>query len=147
MKVWKVLWIAILFIGACGESDVDSNDAELNDNSEEQNDSSSTDVQEPEILVETLKSRIDLEAMNQIGDFSGSYAFSTIDIYNGGEDVVERWSEKMWGRCCTEADLQFEETLWYKLSCNQQGEKYPFSNATDIAYNSAFVFKAEDAFN
>ncbi|WP_299435564.1 hypothetical protein [uncultured Aquimarina sp.] len=56
-------------------------------------------------------------------------------------DEVDVWSNKMFGRCCSNTDLTFNENLFFKISSNFNDEKYPFTNLSDTQYLSAFVFK------
>lgn len=94
--------------------------------------------------VETLSAEIDKVAMKQVGRFIEDRSIkSTIDYYHSGYEV-ERWSDKMWGRCCTEVDMQFPEWLGYDVSVSHEGSKYPFENALDADYNTAFVFEEKD---
>lgn len=57
------------------------------------------------------------------------------------EDEVKIWSDKMFGRCCTEADLNYSELLDFDISANVENIDYPISNLSDQTYRKAYVFK------
>ena len=56
-------------------------------------------------------------------------------------DDEEIWSDKMFGRCCTEADLRYSELLEFDITANINNDKYPYSNLSDTKYRTAYVFK------
>jgi len=58
-------------------------------------------------------------------------------------DEVAIWSDKMFGRCCTEADLEYSELLEFDITANLNEQKYPFSNLSDKSYGTSFVFKEQ----
>ena len=74
------------------------------------------------------------EPKNSIFDY---YAIEKIDEYS-------IWSDKMFGRCCTEADLSYSELLKYEITANVNNNKYPHSNLSDFSYQSAYVFKENE---
>lgn len=51
------------------------------------------------------------------------------------------WSNKLFGRCCSEADLLYSELLEFDITTNVNFLKYPNLNLTDKKYNTAFTFK------
>lgn len=53
------------------------------------------------------------------------------------------WSEKMFGRCCTEADLSYAELLEFDISTNNSNSNplYPDSNLSDNQYSTTYVLK------
>lgn len=53
------------------------------------------------------------------------------------------WSSKMFGRCCSNTDLTFNENLYFKISSNFTNEQYPFTNLSDTQYSTAFAFKPD----
>ncbi|GEM_PF-6292801 len=97
------------------------------------------------MAVERYVAEIDEVAMKQVGLFDESASIKTIIQYYHSSHDVERWSDKMWGRCCTEADMSFVEWLSFDVSVDKQGSAYPFKNALDANYNSTFVFEKEDS--
>ncbi|MCG8577874.1 MAG: hypothetical protein MI810_23550 [Flavobacteriales bacterium] len=69
------------------------------------------------------------------------------EVYqNQPEEEYMTWSERLFGRCCTEADLQFSERLHLEVTAFLMDEKYPPEYLTDIRYDKAYVFD-EDAPN
>ena len=66
--------------------------------------------------------------------------FDEFEIYNFEDGSSENWSEFMWGRCCTEADLTYSEIMGFDIQCNLSGKEYPFSNALDDIYSTTYVF-------
>lgn len=56
-------------------------------------------------------------------------------------DPVAIWSDKLFGRCCTEADLNYSELLEFKITANTNNIKYPSTNLSDNTYSTAYVFK------
>lgn len=92
-----------------------------------------------------FKAKVDQAAMEEVGHWVEGEYNSTFDFYNSGMDVVERWSDRMWGRCCTEADMVLSEHLYYRVNVNREGSKYPFKNATEPDYSTAYVFKKSDS--
>jgi len=57
------------------------------------------------------------------------------------DDEVVIWSDKMFGRCCTEADLLYSELLSFDISANINNPTYPYSNLSDTKYRTAYAFK------
>ena len=98
----------------------------------------------PEKQVETFMAEIDYEAMDEITEYYETDALTTIEIYNQPVDEVEKWTDKFWGRCCTEADMTFSEYISYSLSVSREGKEYPFDYALDEYYNTAYVFEEKD---
>ena len=69
----------------------------------------------------------------------------TIFDYYRQETIEEHsaWSSKMFGRCCSNTDLTFNENLFFKISSNFRNKKYPITNISDTKYSTAFVFKPD----
>ncbi len=61
--------------------------------------------------------------------------------YHVQHDQYDNWSEKLFGRCCTEADMVYAEYLSFKVTSDVKNEKYPVSNLMDTDYLTAYVFK------
>lgn len=102
------------------------------------------DTEPVEVEVETFMAEIDKQAMDEIIDYSDVDGLSTIEIYNQPIQEVEKWTDKFWGRCCTEADMTFSEYISYGLSVSKEGKEYPFEYALDEYYNTAYVFEEKD---
>lgn len=58
-------------------------------------------------------------------------------------DEVDIWSDKMFGRCCSEADMQYSELLYFEISTNTKNDKYPVSNLSDKMYRTTYAFKED----
>src|SRR5690606_22301988 len=99
-----------------------------------------------EVTVPEFEAVVDKEAMGQIAQFSEKQYSNAIDLYHSGEEIESTWSDKLWGRCCTEADLNLCEVMSFNLTTSAEGAKYPFSNAIDSqdGYNTAYVFDEKD---
>jgi hypothetical protein len=85
-----------------------------------------------------LRAVIDQEALQQVGEFQSENQ-SLFELYDQSVDEVEAWTDKMWGRCCTEADMRFTEFLGYTYKVDIDNDSYPFSNAKDPLFSTAFV--------
>ncbi|WP_299125902.1 hypothetical protein [uncultured Winogradskyella sp.] len=57
------------------------------------------------------------------------------------KDEVVIWSDKLFGRCCSNTDISFTKNLFFKMSSNYSNTKYPITNVSDQQYLTAFVFK------
>ena len=57
------------------------------------------------------------------------------------EDDYDVWTENLFGRCCTEADLLYSETLQFSISSDIKNPKYPASQLTDTWFTKAYAFK------
>ena len=69
------------------------------------------------------------------------------ELYDQSIDEVEAWTDKLWGRCCTEADMRFTEFLGFNIDVSKDNDQYPLTNATDNLFSTAFVFdKSPQAF-
>lgn len=89
---------------------------------------------------------VDSQAMNQLShSFSAHDDWSIWEKYEQSEGEYNNWCEKLWGRCCSEAELRFTEKLFYAISTTHDYEVYPFENAIDEFYNTAYVFDANDS--
>lgn len=88
-------------------------------------------------------SKIDSESIKEIKKYIGNELPSIYDYYRQEEtgDYMT-WSDKMFGRCCSNTDLTFNENLFFKISSNLNDEKYPITNLSDTQYSTAFVFKS-----
>lgn len=85
---------------------------------------------------------IDSVSINQIKYFIDEELPSIFDYYRHKEiEMHEAWSDKLFGRCCSNADLTFTENLFFKIGANYSDKKYPIENVSDTQYLTAFVFK------
>lgn len=69
---------------------------------------------------------------------------STFDYYHHSPDITANWAETYWGRCCTEADLRYSEIMSFKINTNVENKSYPFENALDTDYKTAYVFQPKE---
>ena len=92
---------------------------------------------------------IDSVSIKHIKQYIDSELPSIFDYYKHEKiDEVAIWSDKMFGRCCSNTDLSFGENLFFKISSKSRAtkptggnEKYPIKNASDTKYLTAFAFK------
>ncbi|MBG6130351.1 hypothetical protein IWQ47_001566 [Aquimarina sp. EL_43] len=85
---------------------------------------------------------IDSVSINEIKRYIDDELPTIFDYYK--QELVEEhsaWSDKLFGRCCSNADLTFTENLFYKINSNVKNEKYPITNISDTDYSTAYVFK------
>lgn len=89
-----------------------------------------------------IKAYIDTISISQVKDFLDKELPSIYEYYKRQEiEDYDGWSEKMFGRCCSEADLSYSELLNFKINSNTNSIKYPFDNLFDKQYTKAYVFK------
>jgi len=102
------------------------------------------DIDGDETFLKQNKSKlatIDSVSISEIKQYSEELP-TIFDYYKHEKiDEVAVWSDKMFGRCCSNADLTFNENLFFKISSNFNDEKYPFTNLSDTGYSTAYVFK------
>lgn len=142
-RKWVVLfYAALLTLVACNSAVSGVNDNALptqvggNEVAEE--------MEESLPSVPVTQAYVDQVAMNEITEYLETDGLSTIEIYAMPVDETEKWAETFWGRCCTEADMTFTEYLSYQVTASHEGKAYPFANALDEKYSTAYVFKEED---
>ncbi|WP_164914145.1 NADase-type glycan-binding domain-containing protein [Aquimarina sediminis] len=85
---------------------------------------------------------IDTVSINEIKRYINDELPTIFDYYK--QELVEdysAWSEKLFGRCCSNADLTFNENLFFKVTSNVENKKYPVTNISDMDYSTAYVFK------
>ena len=88
---------------------------------------------------------IDSVSVGEIKQFTDRNLLTIFDHYKKERiDEVEIWSEKMFGRCCSEADMDYSELLEFDITAIPRKEKYPFSHLSDKTYGTAFVFKEQE---
>jgi hypothetical protein len=105
----------------------------------------SIDSIKPKELKSMVLATIDSFSLDEIKHFSEfkSNIFNYYQIEK--EDEVEIWSEKMFGKCCTEADLLYSNLLSFNISANIENIKYPIKNLSDASYLRTYVFKETDS--
>lgn len=89
--------------------------------------------------------KIDSVSINEMKRYIDDDLPTIFDYYK--QEKIEEystWSPKMFGRCCSNTDLKFTENLFFKISSNINGKKYPITNISDAEYLTAFVFKPSD---
>ncbi|WP_375239120.1 hypothetical protein [Aurantibacter sp.] len=98
----------------------------------------------PKEIKSLVLATIDSFSIEEIKHFSESKSniFNYYLIEN--QDEVEIWSEKMFGRCCTEADLLYSNLLSFNISANIENAKYPIKNLSDASYLKTYAFKETD---
>ncbi|WP_025663141.1 NADase-type glycan-binding domain-containing protein [Aquimarina megaterium] len=85
---------------------------------------------------------IDSVSINEIKRYIDDELPTIFDYYK--QELVEEhsaWSDKLFGRCCSNTDLTFTENLFYKINSSFKNEKYPITNISDTDYSTAYVFK------
>lgn len=90
------------------------------------------------------KAQIDSVSINEMKRFAQKEHATIFDYYK--EETTgdnSTWSEKLFGRCCSNTDITFTENLFFKISSNFVNTTYPISNISDNQYLTAFVFKKE----
>ncbi len=84
-----------------------------------------------------ILAQIDSIANEEVKQYIDEDYSSMIDYYNLSVDDYDdftNWSQKMFGRCCTKADLAYAEVLRLKISINIANNRYPASNLPDFKY-------------
>lgn len=133
-------WIPFLFLGmlvSCNGSQTETKvevDSVVVETQPPQQDSLRQDIKVP-----LLRASIDQEAMDQIVESQEGHK-GPFEMYDQPFTGIEAWTEKLWGRCCTEADTRFREYLKFDFSVKSDHSDYPFSNALDYDFNTTFVF-------
>ncbi|EZH73413.1 hypothetical protein ATO12_15855 [Aquimarina atlantica] len=88
---------------------------------------------------------IDSVSINEIEQFTDKELSTIYEYYQHEKiDEVAIWSEKLFGRCCTEADLDYSELLFFDITTNSMNKKYPFENLSDKTYRTTFVFEENE---
>ncbi len=128
----------MLTFGACSnsESSNHNSDAEPTDQSSDNQDNEATQGE----TITAISATLDKEANTEIKDGVGGNLASIFDYYAAPSEDFENWSGKLFGRCCTEADMTYSEALSFDFSTDTDNPKYPLKNLSDTKYNTAFVF-------
>jgi len=86
--------------------------------------------------------KIDSVSLSEIKQFENEKYETIFDYYQKETiDEVDIWSDKMFGRCCTEADLSYSELLEFDITANVSNPAYPYSNLSDRTYRTTYAFK------
>lgn len=92
----------------------------------------------------TIKAKLDMAGNRELivgrQDNPFKSVFEAYQFRKDNEDY-DVWSEKLFGRCCTEADLLYSETLMWQITSDIENPKYPASQLTDTWFTKAYVFK------
>ncbi len=88
--------------------------------------------------------KIDSVSIDEIKRYMDGELSSIFDFYQEEKTGdYTTWSEKLFGRCCSNTDLSFTENLYFKITSSFQNKKYPVSNLSDTRYLTAYAFKKE----
>lgn len=99
-----------------------------------------------EIKVPTFQATVDTVAMAQFTEYRENVAELSIwQKYDQSIGEYMVWSDKLWGRCCTEADMRFTEFCSYDVTTSHDYEAYPFQNALDDNLSTCYVFELKDS--
>ena len=126
MRILTLTLIAFVFFGCAQNSEIN------------QTESTDTPISKDAKIV-PIKATIDKEAMKEIKEqlnLNSVYAYYT---HNKGD--YENWSSKLFGRCCTEVDLTYAETLNFDINTDTDNKDYPSKHLSDKDYTTAYVFK------
>ncbi len=95
----------------------------------------------------TVKAALDRTATRELTFNSEEHTYSSVfEYYQHRKDDSDYsvWTEKLFGRCCTEADLQYSETLEWSVTSDIDHPKYPVSQLTDTWFTKTFAFKESE---
>ena len=85
--------------------------------------------------------KIDSVSVYQIKRGSKTY-YSIFEYYKSETfDEYDIWSDKMFGRCCSETDMSYSELLYFDISTSIENTSYPVSHLSDMAYSTTYAFK------
>jgi hypothetical protein len=145
MKLYKLSFFSILIFTSC--TGQDSTEANVENTPAQTEDIITNELEEEVVPVNLFYAEIDSLSMDQI--FRNWKSFTdkeeVIQNYHNGSDFIDRWSDKLWGRCCTEADMRLSEHLTLLVSTSHDSPKYPWSNTRDEDYKTAYVFEEKDS--
>ncbi len=88
--------------------------------------------------------KIDSVSIDEIKWYIEEELPSIFDYYNEektGEYTT--WSSKLFGRCCSNTDLTFNENLFLEITSNVSNKDYPISNISDTEYLTVYAFSPE----
>ena len=142
-----VLILAIIFCSCAGEND------SVEESESRNTESYNHEKSKSQILQSTFEGPlntafVDTLAMAEMRMWLNDegQTMSVWELYNNNpEDDYATWSQRLFGRCCTEADLRYTERLYFNVSAPTIDTDYPDEYLHDIHYNTAYVFKETDA--
>ncbi|WP_347373782.1 hypothetical protein [Aequorivita sp. Q41] len=135
--------VLLIFISACKEKQAIASDPPPPPQSTKiSTDSLPTKASTKELLVTVNKAKIDSLSIGEMKRFNNS-AYPDIYAYYNEEKTGDysSWSEKLFGRCCSNTDLSFNENLYFKITATIENEEHPSSNLSDTGYLTAYAFK------
>jgi hypothetical protein len=87
------------------------------------------------------RSNIDEQSIQEIKAFVETPYPSIYEYYQIERTEPEAiWSNKMFGRCCSETDMKYAELLTFDIQAKTTQTQYPASHLSDQLYQTAFVF-------
>ncbi len=96
--------------------------------------------------INTNNVRVDSVSVRQIKRFSAIELPTIFDYYKEEKTGdYSNWSEKLFGRCCSNTDLRFTDNLFFKITSSFDSPKYPITHLADGQYLTAFAFKPIDS--
>lgn len=129
----KLIVIVLILITSCKESAIT--------NTLKPADKTSIEI-EPVISDMPIMAYIDSVSLKEIKQYIDTELPTIFDYYRLEETGdYTTWSNKMFGRCCSNTDITFNENLFFNISSNVDNKKHPISNIADTQYSTAFVFK------
>ena len=76
--------------------------------------------------------KIDSVSINEIKTYINEELPTIFDYYYQEKiEEYSNWSNKLFGRCCSNTDLTFTENLYFKITSNIDTKKHPISNISD----------------
>lgn len=94
-----------------------------------------------DIKDDLILAKIDSVSLDEIKQYETSEK-SIFDFYKTElEDQIAIWSDKMFGRCCSEADLKYSDLLSFDITSNINSVANPEANLSDTKYGTTFAFK------
>lgn len=145
---YYVIALAIIFLSCGQQNEVEGDSVSDPTKESKQSNKGKTQVLQPSFDGPLNKAVIDTMTISEMrmrleGEQRKMSMWEMYEI--DPEDEYLTWSERLFGRCCTEADLRFTEQLFFQLSANTIDDDYPDGHLTDKQYTTAYVFKETDA--
>ena len=142
-----LIFLMTLMFFSCNSDTESEGEVSNNDETEESTTNpEDTLITEELPIVPEFTAVVDKEAMDQVGQYVEGDYNSAFELYHSEGEIEGKWTDKLWGRCCTEADLSLCEVMSFNVEASSEGSKYPWSNATssEDAYNTTYVYKVDD---
>ncbi|PCE66063.1 hypothetical protein B7P33_01815 [Sediminicola luteus] len=87
------------------------------------------------------RANIDVQSVQEIKAYVETPFPSIYEYYQIERTEPEAiWSNKMFGRCCSETDMSYAELLTFDIQAQTSQTQYPASHLSDQLYWTAFVF-------